>query len=85
MGFVSGWQKTRTLEALAKSKGKPVSDLEVQLEFLVSELGPSNFNSYYTNENNYQRFYAATDPETATSYFMWGWNVQRRRGISFFK
>ena len=66
-------KRRESLEALARSKGKPVSDLEVQLEFLVSELGPSNFNSYYTNENNYQRFYAATDPETATSYFMWGW------------
>lgn len=46
---------------------------EIQLEFLLTELGPSNFNSYYTGENNYKRFMEATDPETAAYYFMWGW------------
>lgn len=61
------------LENFAASKGKSPGDLEIQLEFLLTELGPSNFNSYYTGENNYKRFMEATDPETAAYYFMWGW------------
>lgn len=61
------------LENYAASKGKPPGDLEVQLEFLLTELGPGNFNSYHTGENNYNGFMNASDPETAAYYFMWGW------------
>ena len=61
------------LENFAASKGKPAGDLEVQLEFLLTELGPGNFNSYHTGENNYNGFMNASDPETAAYYFMWGW------------
>lgn len=61
------------LENYAKSKGKSPGDLEIQLEFLLTELGPGNFNSYHTGENNYNGFMNASDPETAAYYFMWGW------------
>lgn len=61
------------LENYAASKGKPASDLQTQLEFLMTELEPGHFNSYYTGENNYRKYMEATDPETATYYFMWGW------------
>lgn len=61
------------LENYAASKGKPPGDLEVQLEFLLTELDPGNFNSYHTGENNYNGFMNASDPETAAYYFMWGW------------
>lgn len=61
------------LENFARSQGKSPGDLEVQLAFLMTELEPGHFNSYYTGENNYKKFMQAQDPETATYYFMWGW------------
>lgn len=61
------------LENFARSQGKSPGNLEVQLAFLMTELEPGHFNSYYTGENNYKKFMQAQDPETATYYFMWGW------------
>ena len=61
------------LEAFAASQGKDPGDLQVQLDYLMTELNPGHFNSYYTGMDNYTMFMNATTPEDATYYFMWGW------------
>ncbi len=61
------------LENYAASQGKPVSDLQVQLEFLMSEITPSHFNSYYTGVDNYEYFMNASTTDDAVYYFCWGW------------
>lgn len=67
------FERRTALENFAYSQGKSPGDLDVQLAFLIKELEPGHFNSYYTGENNYKKFMNAQDPETATYYFMWGW------------
>lgn len=62
------FDRRTALENYAKSKGKPASDLQIQLEFLKSELVPSMFipqSRYYTWLNG--------DINEATKAFMLGW------------
>ena len=65
--------RRKALENFAASQGKKPGDLQVQLDYLMTELTPSHFNSYYTGMDNYTMFMNATTPEDAAYYFMWGW------------
>lgn len=67
------YDRRSALENYAASKKKPPSDLQTQLEFLVSELTPGHFNAYHTGEDSYTRWYNAKTTDEATYYFMWGW------------
>lgn len=61
------------LENFAANQGKSPSDLQVQLDYFMTEYNPGNFNSYYTGMDNYSMFVNATSVNDATYYFMWGW------------
>ena len=56
-----GYGRLENLESFADEKGKDVSDFETQLEFLVSELSPSEDNYQLISYNGY----APADWETA--------------------
>ena len=58
------------LENFAASKGKAASDLEVQLEFLISELNLAGFNG---NEEYYNTWCTTSDVNEATKAFLYGW------------
>lgn len=67
------YDRRAALENYAASKSKSPSDLQIQLEFLVSELTPGHFNAYHTGEDSYTKWYNAKTTDEATYYFMWGW------------
>ncbi len=60
--------RRQQLEAFAESKGKPVSDIYVQLEFLVKEL-KSGKQLYGTYADQFNNPYSVDD---ATEAFCWG-------------
>ena len=65
--------RREALENFAASQGKSPGDLEVQLDYFMTEYNSGSFNSYYTGLDNYAMFTSASTPEDAAYYFMWGW------------
>lgn len=65
--------RREALENFASSQGKSPGDLEVQLDYFMTEYNSGSFNSYYTGLDNYAMFMSASTPEDAAYYFMWGW------------
>lgn len=65
--------RREALENFASSQGKSPGDLEVQLDYFMTEYNSGSFNSYYTGLDNYAMFTSASTPEDAAYYFMWGW------------
>ena len=60
------------LEQYAKSKGKPASDIEIQIEYLIGELTPGGGADGYAKFNfssNYENWKNATSVEQATELY----------------